>query len=202
MAKTGKRITRVTTKAGDTGTTTLADGSKVPKTHKLMHAIGDVDELNSLLGLLVTELADEHPLRAPCAQLQQELFDLGAHLATVGMVNCPDALWLEALVTELNDALPALTEFVIPGGTRAAALAHVCRATCRRAERSLWALGAEPADAAQPAALLPEASGDAAKYANRLSDLLFVMARTFNASTTAGSEPQWRGSQGEPPDIA
>ena len=181
MAKTGKRITRVTTKAGDTGTTTLADGSKVPKTHKLMHAIGDVDELNSLLGLLVTELADEHPLRAPCAQLQQELFDLGAHLATVGMVNCPDALWLEALVTELNDALPA---------------------TCRRAERSLWALGAEPADAAQPAALLPEASADAAKYANRLSDLLFVMARTFNASTTAGSEPQWRGSQGEPPDIA
>ncbi len=121
MVRAGKRITRVTTKAGDTGTTTLADGSKILKTHQLMDAIGDVDELNSLMGLLITELTHEAPLRTPCAQLQQELFDLGAHLATVGVVGCPDAAWLESLVSELNAKLPALTEFVIPGGSKAAA---------------------------------------------------------------------------------
>ena len=194
MARSGKRITRVTTKAGDAGTTTLADGSKVSKTHPLMHAIGDVDELNSLVGLLVTELTDAHALREPMGQLQQELFDVGAHLATVGAVGCPDAAWLEALVAELNEALPPLTEFVIPGGSRSAALAHVCRTACRRAERSLWAL-VSTAD---------ETSGDytdAARYTNRLSDLLFVMARSLNREGAAG-EPQWRGSKGEPSDIA
>lgn len=172
-----KRITRVTTKAGDSGTTTLADGTKLPKTDPRMHAIGDVDELNSLVGLLRTELGEGEPTLAFIDRLQQELFDLGAHLATVGLVPCPDAAWLEALVTELNEQLPPLTEFVIPGGTKAAALAHVCRATCRRAERSLWAV----ADA-----------DDAARYGNRLSDLLFVVARTLNE----GAEPQWRGSKG------
>ncbi len=182
MARAGKRITRVTTKAGDSGETTLADGSKLPKTHPRMHAIGDVDELNSHLGVLVTQLAVEDPLREPCARLQQELFDLGAYLATLGMVPCPDPVWLEQLIAELNAELPALKEFVIPGGTAAAAAAHVVRAVCRRAERSLWALDNVEG----------ENAADAARYANRLSDLFFVMARTFNH----GSESQWRGSQG------
>ena len=167
----------MTTKAGDSGTTTLADGTKLAKTDPVMQAIGDVDELNSLVGLMLTEISDGHPIRAAMGQLQQELFDIGAHLATVGLVPCPDPAWLEALVAELNDALPPLTEFVIPGGTKAAALAHVCRTTCRRAERSLWGVST---------------AGDAARYSNRLSDLLFVMARTFNQ----GEEPQWRGSKG------
>ncbi|MBH79323.1 MAG: ATP:cob(I)alamin adenosyltransferase [Gammaproteobacteria bacterium] len=183
MARKGKRITRVTTKAGDSGSTTLADGSKIAKTHPRMHAIGDVDELNSLVGLLVTELPANGPLAQACSRLQQELFDLGGHLATEGEFPCPDALWLEELVAELNAALPELAEFVIPGGTRTAALAHVCRTTCRRAERTLWDVD----DAA-----------DAAVYANRLSDVFFQMARTLNE----GIEPQWRGSQGEPPDVS
>lgn len=175
MARETKRITRVTTKSGDRGSTSLADGSRVPKTHARIRAIGAVDEVNSFVGLLLTEIDKATPLAAPCARVQQELFDIGAYLATLGATPCPDPLWLEAEVTRLNEQLPPLKEFVIPGGTRAAALAHVCRATCRRAERDLWELGEETADAA--------------RYANRLSDLFFVMARICNA----GDEPQWRG---------
>ena len=180
MARTRKRITRVTTKTGDSGTTSLADGSRVPKHDPRMHAIGTVDELNSLLGLLLTELEPGAALHAMCTRIQQELFDIGAYLATLGATACPDPAWLESEVAALNEQLPALTEFVIPGGTRAAALAHVCRATCRRAERHLWET---------------EGAEDPARYTNRLSDLFFVMARTCNAAS--GDEPQWRGSAGE-----
>jgi cob(I)alamin adenosyltransferase len=206
MARARKRITRVTTKTGDSGQTSLADGSRVSKSHPRMHAIGAVDELNSFLGLLLTELTDDSVLTDPCRQIQQELFDIGAYLATLGVTPCPDPDWVETEVARLNERLPALTEFVIPGGTRAAALAHVCRATCRRAERHLWELQEDmagsiqaPADSdAARAEGSPGAAG-AARYANRLSDLFFVMARTCNAD--AGAEPQWRGSQGEPADI-
>jgi len=177
MARAKNRITRVTTKAGDSGSTSLADGSRLPKTHPRIRAIGTVDELNSFVGLLLTEIDKTAPLAAPCARIQQELFDIGAYLATLGATPCPEPSWIEAEVARLNAQLPPLTEFVIPGGTRAAALAHVCRATCRRAERDLWELGDEAAEAS--------------RYANRLSDLLFIMARTFNA----GDEPQWRGTQ-------
>ena len=160
------------------GSTALADGSRLPKTHPRMHAIGTVDELNSLLGLLLTELDAASDLTKPCRQIQQELFDIGAFLATRGATPCPDHTWLEDEVARLNAELPPLTEFVIPGGTRSAALTHVCRATCRRAERDLWGVEEEAAPAA--------------RYANRLSDLFFVMARTCNAAS--GEEPQWRGS--------
>jgi cob(I)alamin adenosyltransferase len=185
MARAKKRISRVTTKTGDTGTTGLADGSRVPKTHPRMHAIGSVDELNSFLGLLLTRLDESSPLTQPCERIQQELFDIGAYLATLGATPCPDHAWLEDEIARLNAELPPLTEFVIPGGTSAAALAHVCRATCRRAERDLWALEQQGADAA--------------RYANRLSDLLFVMARTCNAA--GGDEPQWRGLEAKPADV-
>lgn len=172
MAK--RRITRVTTRRGDAGETSLADGTSVAKSSERIHAIGAVDELNSFVGVLVNRLDGAHAFHLLLGRLQQELFDLGAHLATVGATPVPALDWLEQSVTELNDALPPLTEFVIPGGTEGAALCHVCRTVCRRAERHAWAVG----DVA-----------DAARYLNRLSDLFFVMARVLNA----GVEPQWRG---------
>ena len=160
MAK--RRITRVTTRRGDSGETSLADGSSLSKTDPRIHTIGAVDELNSFVGLLVTELPEEHPLLAVTGRLQQELFDLGAYLATVGATELPELSWLEQAVTEMNAELPPLTEFVIPGGSSAAALAHVCRTVCRRAERHCWEV---------------EDASDVARYLNRLSDLFFVMSR-------------------------
>lgn len=176
------RITRVTTRAGDSGTTSLADGNKLPKTDKQFDAIGNVDELNSHLGVLIAELPAGEALYTLAQQVQQELFDLGATLATAGQTPPPALALLEREVAALNDTLPPLTEFVLPGGTRAAAAAHVCRAVCRRAERSLWALDTEHA---RPCA----------QYLNRLSDLFFVIARCCNAGQT---EAQWRGSRPPP----
>ncbi|MFV2090681.1 MAG: cob(I)yrinic acid a,c-diamide adenosyltransferase, partial [Pseudomonadales bacterium] len=158
-------------------------------TDERVHAIGAVDELNSFIGLLAVELAtgnietdgstgaetsEDADFTAVLKQLQQELFDLGAHLATLGAAPVPDMAWLDDAVSDLNAQLPPLTEFVIPGGSRAAALTHVCRTVCRRAERHCWGVAAvEPVG----------------RYLNRLSDLLFVMARLL----TTGDEPQWRG---------
>lgn len=173
------RITRVTTRAGDSGQSSLADGSRLPKHDPWFEAIGTVDELNSFLGVLITELDEQDDAHALCQQIQQALFDLGAMLATRGQTPPPAMEELEAAVERLNAALPPLTEFVLPGGTRSAAAAHVCRAVCRRAERVLWALDS---DVAQPGA----------QYLNRLSDLFFVLARTCNAGRT---EAQWRGSK-------
>lgn len=173
------RISRVTTRSGDSGQSGLADGSRLPKTDPVFVAIGDVDELNSHLGVLLTELAADGPLYALCRQVQQDLFDLGAMLATAGMTPPPDMALLEQELKSLNAVLPPLTEFVLPGGTPAAAAAHVCRAVCRRAERSLWALGRDDVT-------------PAAQYLNRLSDLFFVIARTCNAGEV---EAQWRGSK-------
>jgi len=179
------RITRVTTRSGDTGKTMLADGSRVTKTDPWIEALGTVDELNSFLGVLVTELPPDSAFIGICRQIQQELFDLGAFLATVGRTAAPAMDTLEQQVAELNDALPPLTEFVLPGGTRAAAAAHVCRTVCRRAERTLWALD--------------ETALPCAQYLNRLSDFFFVLARSLNAGET---ELQWRGSKGKPADVA
>lgn len=194
MAK--RRITRVTTRSGDGGETSLADGSRIAKTDERLHAIGAVDELNSLLGLLVSRLGagpspaagsgdgTDLPAFGPLTdRLQQELFDLGAHLATVGMTPVPEMSWIEAAIEALNARLPPLTEFVIPGGTEAAALTHVCRTVCRRAERHAWGV---------------EGVAAAARYLNRTSDLLFVIARTLNAGPS--EERQWRGltAEGDP----
>ena len=182
------RITRVTTRRGDAGETSLADGSSIAKTDERINAIGAIDELNSFVGLLVNSLEQLQrdtlvdDLLETSARLQQELFDLGAHLATVGATPVPDLAWLEEAGAELNAQLPPLTEFVIPGGTEGAALAHVCRTVCRRAERHGWAV----ADIAP-----------VARYLNRLSDLLFIMARVLNARVlNSGAEPQWRGISG------
>ncbi|TNF86147.1 MAG: cob(I)yrinic acid a,c-diamide adenosyltransferase [Gammaproteobacteria bacterium] len=174
MAK--KRITRVTTRRGDAGETSLADGSSVSKSSDRIHTVGAVDELNSFVGWLRAKLdsAESEAFDATLGRLQQELFDLGAYLATVGMVPAPEPDWLEEEVGRLNEALPPLTEFVIPGGSEACALTHVCRTVCRRAERHAWAT---------------EDVDDAARYLNRLSDLFFVMARTIGQD----QESQWRG---------
>ena len=179
------RITRVTTRSGDTGRTTLADGSRVAKTDPRIDAIGAVDELNSFTGVLIAELPADSAFRAFCHQIQQELFDLGAFLATLGRTAPPAMDDLERQVAELNDVLPPLTEFVLPGGTRAAAAAHICRTVCRRAERALWALD--------------ESTLPCAQYLNRLSDFFFVLARCLN---TGHAEPQWRGSKGKPTDVS
>lgn len=176
------RISRVTTRSGDTGSSSLADGSRLAKTDPRFDAIGAVDELNSFLGVLITELPADGDLHPLCQQVQQELFDLGATLATLGKTPPPSLERIEQAVERLNATLPPLTEFVLPGGTPTAAAAHVCRAVCRRAERALWALGSDDAE-------------PGAQYLNRLSDLFFVIARIGNAGQV---EAQWRGSKPPP----
>ena len=177
-----KRITQVTTKSGDAGTSALADGTRLPKTDDRFEAIGTIDELNSFVGLLVVNLK-EHQAQADNAafvqDIQQALFDLGGGLAFPGSDNFPTPEVLEDAIETLNAALPPLTEFVLPGGTQGSALAHLCRTLCRRAERCMWAL--------------PEDTNPGAAYLNRLSDYFFVLARTLNEGTT---EAQWRGPQG------
>ena len=185
MPREKQRINRVVTRGGDSGETSLADGSRVAKSDPRVHAIGAVDELNSFIGLLLAEIDARAPRdadashRTTLTRLQQELFDLGAHLATVGATPAPSADWLEEAVDALNADLPPLTEFVLPNGKRDTVLCHVCRTVCRRAERHAW----EVTDAAEPA-----------KYLNRLSDLLFVMARTLKRAE-GDDEAQWRGSK-------
>jgi cob(I)alamin adenosyltransferase len=169
-----KRITRVTTRSGDGGQTHLADGSALSKTDARIGALGDIDELNSFVGVLITHL-ERADLQTLCLEIQQELFDLGAHIATIGQVPAPLPERLEKELKALNSTLPPLAEFVLPGGSAASANAHVCRAVCRRAERTAWRAETTPA----------------AVYLNRLSDLFFVMARIVNQSS---EEAQWRGS--------
>lgn len=172
------RISRVTTRTGDTGTSGTATGRRLPKTDPLFAALGDVDELNSHLGLIRAALSGSGGFPDFADDIQQSLFDLGACLATEGATPAPDAAVLEQISTELNAALPPLKEFVLPGGGEAGARCHVARAVCRRAERSVWALG--------------DAYGGCAVYLNRLSDLLFVWARTL--ARADGAEVVWRGT--------
>jgi len=167
-----RRITQVTTRGGDSGESSLADGTRLSKTDPRFEAMGTIDELNSHLGVLLAALPEGSHKRL----LQQSLFDLGGALAFPGSENFPSAFALEKTVAELNKQLPPLTEFVLPGGTHTCALAHVCRTVCRRAERTMWAL---PAD-----------TNAGAAYLNRLSDYFFVLARTLN---NGANEPQWRG---------
>ena len=166
----GHRLSRIVTRTGDAGTTGLADGSRVPKDSARIDAIGAVDELNSSLGVLLAESLPAQ-VDADLTDVQHDLFDLGGELSIPGHVAMSDAHveQIEACVERYNADLPPLKEFVLPGGTRAAALAHVCRTVCRRAERALVHLAStEPV------------SDASRKYLNRLSDLLFVLARTLN----------------------
>ena len=174
------RVTRVTTGSGDDGTTGTADGRRLPKSHPRIEALGAVDELNSHLGLLRAQLPESGDIRELFGEVQQELFDLGAGLAG-GKSTRPggaEVARLEAEIETRNAGLPPLQEFVLPGGSPAAAQCHVARAVCRRAERRVAALDAAPETAAV--------------YLNRLSDLLFVLAREL-ARQMQEPEQLWRG---------
>jgi len=166
----GHRLSRIVTRTGDSGTTGLGDGKRTGKDSARIGAIGEVDELNSTLGLLLAEALPAEV--AEClTEVQHDLFDLGGELSIPGHAVVTDAhvARLEGAVEAFNAGLAPLKEFVLPGGTRAAALAHVARTVCRRAERAMVRLGA-----AEP---LGE---PARRYLNRLSDLLFVIARALN----------------------
>jgi len=166
----GHRLSRIVTRTGDAGTTGLGDGSRVTKDSPRVHAIGAVDELNSTLGLLLAEPLPDS-VAALLTDIQHDLFDLGGELSIPGHAAVTDehVARLEAAVERYNADLGPLKDFVLPGGSRAAALAHVGRTVCRRAERTVIAL-ARAEDVGMPARI----------YLNRLSDLLFVLARSLN----------------------
>lgn len=178
----GHRLSKIVTRTGDDGTTGLADGRRVAKHAPRITALGEVDELNSFLGLLLTEpLAED--LRLLLTTIQNDLFDVGGELAMPDYAQVGEAhlLRLDEAIARLNADLPPLREFILPGGSRAAALAHVCRAVCRRAERSLVALAEQES-----------LSASLGQFLNRLSDLLFVLARQLNRAAHQ-AEPAWRG---------
>ncbi|MHB1669292.1 cob(I)yrinic acid a,c-diamide adenosyltransferase [Thiomonas sp.] len=195
----GHRLTAITTRTGDAGTTGLGDGSRRSKADDRIHALGEVDELNSHIGLLLTEPMDD-AIRELLLQVQHDLFDLGGELAVPGMTLVQDAhvQRLDAALAHYNPLLPPLKEFILPGGARAASLAHVCRTVARRAERAVVAvMRAVPQQAgAATASPTPAALADLARplqYLNRLSDLLFVLARTLNRAGAEGStEVYWK----------
>ena len=177
----GHRLSKITTRTGDAGETGLGDGSRVSKDSPRVRALGDLDELNSALGLLLAEELPQ-PLRELLGEVQHDLFDLGGEISIPGHAIVGDAqvVRLEQSIEAWNADLPALKEFILPGGTRAAATAHLARTVCRRAERSVVSLGEkEPVGAA------------ARRYLNRLSDLLFVAGRLLNRHGGRG-DVQWR----------
>jgi cob(I)alamin adenosyltransferase len=170
------RLNRIYTRTGDDGTSGLVDGSRLPKHAPRFEAVGAVDEANSVLGWAVLAVGDAQSL----TRIQNDLFDLGADLATPGDEFAPSEMvlrivpsqveWLERQIDAVNDALAPLRSFILPGGSEAAARLHVARASVRRAERAMTALAVE--EPVNPAALA---------YVNRLSDYLFVLARAVNA---------------------
>jgi len=170
------RLTQIATRTGDDGTTGLGDGTRVPKSHLRVAAMGDVDELNSQIGVLLAEpLPDD--VRALLVVIQHELFNLGGELSIPGYSLLKDeaVTRLDDALAHYNAALPRLKEFILPAGTRSAALSHVCRTVARRAERSLVALAAQEAVNTAPR-----------QYLNRLSDLMFVLARVLNRANLDG----------------
>jgi cob(I)alamin adenosyltransferase len=177
----GHRLSRISTRTGDDGSTGLGDGSRVVKDHPRVQAMGDVDELNSQLGVLLCEILPP-ALRPQLLAIQHRLFDLGGELCIPGHALIEDRhiAALDGLLAHYNADLPPLEEFILPGGSRAAALAHVCRTVCRRAERSVVALGRSETQGDRPQ-----------QYLNRLSDLLFVLARVLNRAD-GGADVLWR----------
>lgn len=184
----GNRLTQIATRTGDNGTTGLGDNTRVSKNSLRVRAMGDVDELNSHIGVLLCEDMPE-PVRQLLVTIQHELFNLGGELSIPGfeLLKVEAVLALDQALEEHNAHLPKLQEFILPAGTRAAALAHVCRTVARRAERSVVALGAQDALNDPPR-----------HYLNRLSDLMFVLARVLNRHRTDGStgdDVYWRSER-------
>ena len=180
----GKRLTQIATRTGDDGTTGLGDNTRVSKDSGRPHAMGDVDELNSHIGLLLCE--DMSPeVRELLVDIQHQLFNLGGELSIPGFELLKDdaLLQLDEALAQFNAQLPKLEEFILPAGTRAAAQAHVCRTVARRAERQVVALGQ-----AEPLRDTPR------QYLNRLSDLLFVLARVLNRMD-GGDDVYWKSER-------
>ena len=182
----GNRLTQIATRTGDDGTTGLGDNTRVSKNSRRPHAMGDVDELNSQLGLLLCEPLPDG-VRTLLGDVQHQLFNLGGELSIPGFVLLKDdaLLQLDEALAEHNAQLPRLQEFILPAGTRAAAQAHICRTVARRAERSVVALGAAEGDAVREA---PR------QYLNRLSDLMFVLARVLNRMD-GGDDVYWKSER-------
>ncbi len=180
----GNRLTQIATRTGDNGTTGLGDNQRVSKNSLRVHAMGEVDELNSNIGVL---LCEDMPadVRTLLVEIQHQLFNLGGELSIPGFeLLKPEAVLAldEALATH-NEQLPRLQEFILPAGSRAAALAHVCRTVARRAERAVVALGNEEAIREAPR-----------QYLNRLSDLMFVLARVLNRMN-GGDDVYWKSER-------
>ena len=162
------RLTRIYTRTGDAGETGTADGSRVGKDDLLIHAQGDVDELNSFIGLLASK-TDNAGLKKLINSIQHDLFNIGAELSLAQpIINAKAVAFLEQQLDHYNADLPPLKEFILPGGGEEASLCHVVRAVCRRAERNLVSLHRKKA-----------LNNELLAYINRLSDLLFVLARVF-----------------------
>ena len=182
------RLTQIATRTGDNGTTGLGDNTRVSKDSLRVHAMGDVDELNSNIGVLLCEDMPEG-VRTLLVEIQHQLFNLGGELSIPGFeLLKPEAVAaLDAALEEHNATLPRLAEFILPAGSRAASLAHVCRTVARRAERAVVALGSA------------EALKDAPRqYLNRLSDLMFVLARVLNRNRpdgTGGDDVYWKSEK-------
>ena len=178
------RLTQIATRTGDDGTTGLGDNRRVSKNSLRVHAMGEVDELNSQIGVLLSEDMPD-AVRHLLVEVQHQLFNLGGELSIPGfeLLKADALLLLDNALAEHNAALPKLQEFILPAGSRAAALAHVCRTVARRAERAVVALGAEEALNPTPR-----------QYLNRLSDLMFVLSRVLNRMH-GGDDVYWKSER-------
>jgi cob(I)alamin adenosyltransferase len=183
----GNRLSKIYTRTGDDGTTGLGDGTRVPKDSARVEAYGTVDELNSVLGVLLAVPGLPDAITALLTEVQHELFDLSAELCVPGLstITAAHVTRLETALDGFNDPLPPLKEFILPGGGPAAAACHLARTVARRGERRVWTLAR--AEKVNPEVL---------HYLNRLSDLLFVLARVL-ARHERGSEVLWRHERGK-----
>ena len=184
----GNRLSQIATRTGDNGTTGLGDNTRVSKNSLRVHAMGDVDELNSHIGVLLCE--DMPPgVRTLLVEIQHQLFNLGGELSIPGyeLLKPEAVLALDEALAEHNEHLPRLQEFILPAGTHAAAQAHICRTVARRAERAVVALEGQEALKDTPR-----------QYLNRLSDLMFVLSRVLNrfrTDGTVGDDVYWKSEK-------
>jgi len=195
----GNRLTKIYTRTGDDGSTGLGYGARIAKDDPRVEAYGAVDELNSLIGVVLAVPSLPADIRSCLIECQHELFDLGGELCIPGhrILRASHVTRLEQALDALNDPLPALKDFILPGGGPAAAACHVARTVARRAERRVWSLARLPKLRSEASSANADAGSadainlEAAKYLNRLSDLLFVMARVL-ARQESGQEVLWR----------
>lgn len=180
----GNRLSKIYTRTGDNGTTGLGDGTRVDKDSLRVEAMGDVDELNAVIGIMLTEPIPQ-PMREAFTLIQHDLFNLGGEICIPGyvMIKAERVAELENLLDQWNDDLEPLKEFILPGGSRAAAHCHLARTVCRRAERQLIRLGREE-----------KVTDISLQYLNRLSDLLFVACRSLNKAAGV-PDVLWKNDQ-------